>query len=223
MLSDWHAMLWFALVITSLFVTLTMAGLILSRRMRAGHLRDTNAAFVRGEFGDAATAGQMLLYGIWQTSTTAVVLVVRDQHDRDVGKIVRDPSGTVITTASTSYRVIAMPGMTEHAELIALPDGSAAPVGILCRFHASGSFGNQVGCYELADGTVLSMRSRWSWPWQHAPLPITRDNHTVGHCTALGKVVARGVAISLPPSVSLPVGLFMLCKRAGTPWRAASH
>ena len=223
MIHDWHALIVFALILTGLFALLIVTGLALTRRQQAHNLREVDAAFACARFDRDPAPAQAMLYGVWQTGMHDVVLVVRDQHDADVGTIRRGAGEITIIAGTTSYRVVVIPGINERAELLATSSDATQTTLPACRFDSHGWFGNQVGRYELPDGSVLTMHARWSWPWRHATLPICRDGRVVGEVTALGTIVDRGRAVALPSSIPLPVGLFMLCKGAGTRVHASGH
>lgn len=223
MIHDWHALVFLALILTGLFAMLIVGGLARSRRQQARNLSEIDAAFARAQFEHVPAPSQAVLYGVWQTGMSDVVLSVRDGRDADAGTISRRAGGTTIATGNRSYRVAVLPGTHERADLLATDNDATASFVPACRFESRGWFGNQVGRYELADGSVFTVHARWNWPWRHAALPICRDGRVVGEFTALGTIVVRGLAVILPASIPLPVGLFMLCKGAGTRAHAGGH
>lgn len=191
-----------ALILNGLFALLIVGGLVLARRQQTRDLRQLDAAFARTRFEHGPTPAQTMLYRVWQTGMREVALIVRDQHGENAGTIRRGAGDTTITAGNTSYRVAVIPGTDARAELLASGNGTTAAMIPACRFASSDWFGHQVGRHELS---------------------VCRDGRVVGELTALGSLVARGLAIALTSSIPLPVSLFMLCKGAGTRTHASGQ
>ncbi|MEO6929838.1 MAG: hypothetical protein ABI190_11810 [Casimicrobiaceae bacterium] len=214
--SDLHMFLGVALGVTALFAVVIVFGLRSATRRQASTLRDTRASDVLAGVGLSGVDRAALLYGVWQTGMSEVILRVRDGDDTGVASIVYRLAGTTITVSDEQYTVAATSGWHESASLMRADNGARTPAP-LCTFELQGWGGGRLARYTLPDGRVFSIRSRWSLPWKSVPLAIVQDGRTVGYVFTIASTAYNvGRAITLPPSIPLPIRLFMLYKATGS-------
>lgn len=213
--NDWHMLLAVAIGIVILFAVVIVLGLRFATRNQAKLLRETRARDVLAAVGLGDIDRAHLLYGVWQTTLTEVSLHVRDGNDNDVGSIVQRVFGGSITAGDERYTVVITSGWRESATLVRAKEGAEASAS-LCSFERRGWGGGRVGRYTLPDHTMISVQARWRFGWKPAPLPIVQNGHTIGQLFGIGRgMINAGRGVVLPPSIPLPVRLFILYKAEG--------
>lgn len=88
--NDWHMLVGMVTGIVALFVVVIVVIVVSLRfatRNQTRLLRETNVRDVLAGIGLSNTNRVNLLYGIWQTTMTEVILHVRDGNDNEVGRI----------------------------------------------------------------------------------------------------------------------------------------
>jgi hypothetical protein len=222
MSGDWQVLVWPVLGVMVLFAVVIVLGLRYSTRRQLRVARETHApAVLAGMRLDGSNRAD-LLYGVWNTTMTEVILRVRDGMDTEVATIVHRAVGARISTGGGDYEVAVTSGWRESASLLRVddPDPTRHP---LCTFELRGWAGQRVARYTLPDRQVLSIRSRWSVPWRRAPLPIARNGRIIGRLSIIGDAAHDdGRAVVLPSTIPLPVRLFVVYKAAGS-GQATSH
>lgn len=213
--NDWHVLVAVAIGVVALFAIAIVLGLRFATRNQARLLRETGARDVLAAIRPGNLDRANLLYGVWQATMTQVILHVRDGNDHDVGSIVERAFGGSITAGDEQYTVVVTSGWRESAALVRAGDGAEASAP-LCRFERRGWGGGSVGRYTLPDDTMISVRARWRFGWKPAPLPVIQDGRTIGQLFGIGRgMINAGRGVVLPPSIPLPVRLFILYKAAG--------
>ena len=213
--SDWHMLLGLVIGAVVLFTVVIVFGLRFTTRRQARVLRDTKASDVVAETGLSNTDRAALLYGIWQTTMGEVILHVRDGDDTEVARVVHRVAGAVITLGEEPYTVVVTSGWNESAALMRGSDrtGKSTP---LCTFERRG-WVSPVACYTLPDASILSIRRGWSLSWKRRPLAILQNGQRMGQLFVLGgSSYNDGRALVLPPSMALPIRVFILYKALGS-------
>ena len=213
--SDWHTLLGLVIGAVVLFTAVIVFGLRFARRRQAQVLRETKASDVLAEAGLSETNRSALLYGIWQTTMGEVILHVRDGNDTEVARVVHRVVGADITLGEEHYAVVPTSGWNESAALMrgSEPTGESTP---LCTFERRG-WANPVASYTLPGASALSIRMRWSLSWKRRPLAILQNSQRIGQLFALGgSTYNDGRALILPPSIALPIRIFILYKALGS-------
>lgn len=212
--NDWNVLVAVVIGIVVLFAAAIVLGLRFGTRKRARLLRETKARDVLTAAGLGSDARANLLYGVWQMRTTDVVLHVRDGSDSDIGTIIQRPlGGADIAFGDESYTVVVTSGWRESAVLVRSGENAAAPS--LCHCEIRGWGGGRIARYTLPDNRAISIRARWSLPWNLVPLPILEDGRVIGQLVGIGKVTNIGRALVLPTTLPLAVRLFILYKAEG--------
>lgn len=212
--NDLHTLIGLVLVLVTVFVIMIVLGLRLARRSQAQTLRNTCAAGVLAEIGANEGDRAALLYGVWRTSMREAVLLVRDGNDNEVASIVHRLSGAVITAGNQRYAVTSTSRWRESA-LLTRADNDL-DTSVLASFERRGWI-TGVASYLLPDRHILSIRFRGSLSWKRKPQSILQDGEPIGQLFALGGATRNtGRAVLLPPTMALPIRLFVLYKAAGT-------
>lgn len=212
--SEWHTLLGLAIGAVVLFAAVIAFSLRFATRRQALALRDTKAADLLAQAGLSDAERAELLYGIWQTTMSEVILHVRDGNDSEVARVVHRVAGAVITLGEERYTVVVTSGRNESAALMRGGDrpGESTP---LCTFERRG-WASSLACYTLPGASALSIRGRWSLSWKRGPLAILQNSQRVGQLFALGGTTYKdGRALTLPPSIALPIRVFILYKALG--------
>lgn len=213
---DWRMLVGLVIGIIAVFVAVIVLGLRFATRNQAKILRQARASDVLAGIGLGNMNRAALLYGVWQTTMTEVILRVRDGNDTDVASIVHRAAGATITAGEDPYTVVVTSGWRESATLIGAGDRAQPPT-TLCTFDLRGWGGGRLARYTLPDRRVLSIRARWSISWKPAPLPIIQGDRTIGQLFAIGApTYSTGRAVVLPSSIPLPIRLFILYKATGS-------
>ena len=197
-----------------LFGVVIILSLRFASRRQAGTLRDARASAILAQAGLSDSNRTALLYGIWQTTMSEVILHVRDGNDAEVASVVHRIVGASITMGEEHYAVVVTSGSHESAALIAASarTGQSIP---LCTFERRG-WAPPVARYTLSDASVISIRARWSLSWKPRPLAILQKGQRIGHIFALGGTACKdGRAVLLPTSIALPIRVFILYKASG--------
>lgn len=215
MAGEWQVLAWPVLGVVALFAVAIAFGTRYSTRKQLQVARVTTAPAVLAGMGLDSSGRADLLYGVWSTTMTEVILRVRDGTDKEVATIVHLVVGARISTGGEDYKVAVTSGWRESAVLLRANDFGPGRHP-LCTFEVRGWGGQRVARYTMPDRQVLSIRSRWSMPWKRAPLPIVQSGRTIGRLSVIGDAVHNdGRAVFLPTTVPLPVRLFVLYKAAG--------
>lgn len=212
--NDWHMLVAVALGIVALFAMAIALGVRFAISKRAVLLRDTTARDVLAAagFGDDASAN--LLYGVWQMRATDVVLHVRDGGDHDIATIIQRPMGGAdIVFGGDSCNVLVTSGWRESAVLVRSGGNSAATS--LCHCEIRGWGGGRIARYTLPDNRTISIRARWSLPWNLVPLPVCEGDRVMGQLVGIGQLTNIGRALVLPATFPMAVRLFILYKAEG--------
>jgi hypothetical protein len=221
--ADWPFALALILGLIALFVIVIVVGLRAGDRAQAKNRREIKADNVWAEIGDGAWPRADLLYGIWQTSMTDVVLVVKDYKDADVGTITTRLTDTTIIVGSETHKAVARMTWSESAELVAANAGAADAAQAACSFESRGWGGNQRAQYTIPGLGVLTIQARWSWPWKQAPIQILKEGRAIGQLWPIGGALYNeGRALVLPGDIPLAVRMFILWKAAGARARTKS-
>ena len=215
--ADWPVALALILGLIALFAIVIVVGLRAGDRAQAKNLREITAHDVWAEIGEGAWPRADLLYGIWQTSMTDVVLVVKDYKDAGVGTITTRLTDTTIVAGSETYKAVAGMTWSESAELVAANAQAADAGQAACSFESKGWGGNQRARYTIPGFGVLTIQAPWSWPWKRGALPIVRDGQAIGQLSSIGGAFYnKGRALVLPGEIPLAVRMFILWKAAGS-------
>lgn len=213
--SDWHTLLGLVIGAVVLFTAVIVFGLRFAHRRQAQVLRETKASDVLAQVGLSGADRTALLYGIWQTTMGEVILHVRDGTDSEVARVVQRVAGAVITLGEERYAVVVTSGWNEAAALMP-GDGEEGRSTPLCTFERHG-WANPVASYRLPGASALSIRMRWSLSWKRRPLAILQNSQRIGQLFALGgSTYNDGRALILPPSIALPIRIFILYKALGS-------
>ncbi len=212
--SNGHMFLGLLMGVVLLFTVVILFSVRFATRRQALTLRNTSASGVLASAGLSNSNRAALLYGIWQTTLGEVILHVRDGNDTEVARVVHRVAGAIITLGEENYAVVVTSGWNESAALMRGNDrsGESTP---LCTFERRG-WASPVAYYTLPDASVLHIRRGWSQSWKPKPLAILQNSQPMGQMFALGSSSYNdGRALILPPSLSLPVRVFILYKALG--------
>ena len=212
---DWHMVLGLVIAAVVLFTVVIVLGLRFATRRQALTLRETTASDVLAKTGLSDTDRSALLYAIWQTTLGEVILHVRDGNDTEIARVVHRVAGAAITLGDAHYAVVVTSGWHESAALMRADEraGESTP---LCVFERRG-WVSPIARYTPAGGSALSIRTQWNVSWKPRPLAILQDGQRVGEWFALGGMTCNdGRALVLPPSIALPIRLFILYKGLGS-------
>ena len=217
---DWHLVLGLVIGAIVLFTVVIVLCLRFATRRQALTLRETTASDVLAETGLGNSNQSGLLYGIWQTTMGEVILHVRDGNDTEVARVVHRVAGATIALGEARYAIVVTSGWRESAALMCGTDrsGESTP---LCTFERRG-WASPVASYTLPGASALSIRTRWSLSWMRRPLANLQNNQRIGQLVALGGSTCNdGRALILPPSIALPIRIFIMYKGLGS--NAASN
>lgn len=212
---DWNMLLGLMIGAVVLFTVVIVLSLRFAKRRQARTLRETSASDVLAGAGLGDSNRAALLYGVWQTTMGEVILHVRDGNDTEVARVVHRVAGAVITLGEEHYAVVVTSGWNQSAALMRGKNriGDSTP---LCTFGRRG-WPSPIAYYTLPDASVLSIRKRWSLSWKPIPLTILQNSRPMGQCFALGGSTYKdGRALILPPSIALPIRVFILYKALGS-------
>lgn len=135
--NDWHMLVGMVIGIVVLFAVVIVLTLRFATRNQARLLRETRARDVLAGIGLSNTNREHLLYGVWQTTMTEVILQVRAGNDHEVGSIVQRVFGGTITAGSDQYTLVFTSRWRESAMLVRA-DNQAAAATPLCRYEVRG-------------------------------------------------------------------------------------
>lgn len=149
----------------------------------------------------------LLLYGVYQDrSATSVEMIVRDSHDREIGRIVfrmaARPGAFVITTEAGSFEADVLPTMSQRIVL----HPAASDTEVLCTFSR-----RWWGSHSYEIRSIGTFESKPRQRLRLAPISdISSDGKPVGVSRHIGGAVNRGVLLILPVSIPLHIRLFIL-------------
>ncbi|HKD10430.1 MAG TPA: hypothetical protein VKE50_00070 [Thermoanaerobaculia bacterium] len=218
--ADWPIALALILGLIVLFAAAIFFAVRLSGRQQQKALQETNAETVWAAAPKDVPDRSGLLYGVWEVSWQAVVMVVRDQRDEAVGTITKRTLNTTIDSGGTVYRSVPRMTWRGGADLVADGRDGSNPASAICSFRLAGGIGHRVAQYTVPGYGVIEIPIRYAWPWKRSPTLLVKDGQPIGELFTIGAPARNdGRALVLPQVVPLPARLFILHTGAGPPAR----
>jgi len=198
--------------IVALFAVTIMFGLGYRRRSLDYYLRSTNASILQEKWG---ASPHNLLYAVFQDfSPTQAGLIVKDQRDLEVGRILYDatragysPGETTFQLAGQDYLMFSRGTGTFQVTLHRLVENKLDLSESLASFKWTRRwFGN--GLYDLPGIGLIEtpiflqgFRQRYS---------LKKEGKPYGELARLSRILNRGLMIKLPREVPLPFQFFVI-------------
>jgi len=182
-------------------------------RSRAAHFADAartvNAEMLWTRFGAPGWDREALLYGVpTDFSMTDVGWIVKDAHDREVGRIHGGVGGYALEIGGDRYRITWRRSLRYGAELRRAPDGGGDPASVLCALELAGPITARVARFTPSGGAPLEVARPLGWPKERRG--IVRDGAGIGALCVLNVNRPMARTVLVPGTVPVAVRMFLL-------------